>query len=148
LGGDVVPGPDQPALLPAEVQVVTTADADDEVRAALRHVLAAARSGVALARIAVCYATAEPYGRLCGELLAAAGLPFNGRATMPLRERAAARAVLGLLALPDHDLSRHDLFALVAGTPLVDAGGQPLPAAAWERISREAGVVAGLRQWD
>jgi RecB family exonuclease len=148
IGGGVDAGPDQPALLPTAVQVVTTADADDEVRVALRHVLAAARSGVALERIAVCYATPEPYGRLCGELLAGAGIPYNGRATVPLRERAAARAVLGLLALPDHDVSRHDLFALLAGTPIVNASGQPVPAAAWERVSREAGVVAGIRQWD
>jgi hypothetical protein len=56
--------------------------------------------------------------------------------------------VLGLLALPDHDVSRHDLFALLASAPIVNAGGQPVPAAAWERVSREAGVVAGIRQWD
>jgi ATP-dependent helicase/nuclease subunit B len=148
LGGDLGAPMAEPPVLPADVQVVTTADADDEVRAALRHVVAAARRGVPLERIAMCYATPEPYGRLCGELLAAAGIPHNGRATTPLRERVAARALLGLLALPDHDVSRQDLFALLASAPFVTADGRPVPTGAWERASREAGVVAGQRQWD
>ncbi len=132
----------------AEVRVVTAADPDDEVRAAIRLVVAAARTGTPLERIALCYASSEPYARLCGELLEAAAIPRNGRATVPLRERVAARALLGLLALPDHDVSRHDVFALLAGAPVRTADGRPVPTSAWERVSREAGVVAGRAQWD
>src|SRR5439155_19210009 len=121
----------------------TTADADDEVRAAIRQVLQAAREGVALERIAICYAAPQPYARLCGEFLDAAGIPRNGRATLSLRERVVARTLLGLLALPDHDVSRHDLFGLLAGAPFRTADRRLAPTSAWERASREAGVVSG-----
>ena len=55
--------------------------------------------------------------------------------------------LLGLLGLPDQGFRRHDLFALLATAPLRDGNGRPIPIARWERLSREAGVVAGLDQW-
>jgi ATP-dependent helicase/nuclease subunit B len=134
--------------LPADVRVISAADADDEVRAGVREVVAAARRGVPLERIAVCYATAEPYARLAGEQLDAAGIQRNGRATIALRERVAARTLLGLLGWPDRAFRRDDLFALLAGAPVRQADGWRIPTSAWERISREAGVVAGAAQWD
>ena len=45
----------------AELRVVTASDADEEVRAAVRHVMAAMRRGTALDRIGICYSSAEPY---------------------------------------------------------------------------------------
>jgi len=146
--GLAAPTDDGEPCIPDDIHVVTAADADDEVRAAIREIVAAARRGVPLERIALCYATAEPYARLAGELLDAAGIARNGRATLALRERVAARTLLGLLALSDRGFRRDELFTLLAGAPVRTPDGRRVPTSAWERVSREAGVVAGPGQWD
>lgn len=129
------------------LEVLTTSDADDEVRAVVRRIVDAARDGVALERIAVLYGTTEPYARLLHEHLAAAGIPFCGAAVRPVSERLAGRFLLGLLALADDGYRRHDVMALLAGSPLRDDTGAYIPATQWQRLSREAGVNAG-GDWD
>ena len=49
--------------------ILTASDADDEVRAAIRAVVDAARSGTRLDRIAILHASPEPYARLVHEQL-------------------------------------------------------------------------------
>lgn len=128
-------------------RLVTTSDADEEVRAALRVVVDAARSGTPLERMAILYPTSEPYARLLDERLAAAEIARNGAGSTPLTARIAGRTLLGLLGLARAGFRREDVFAWLAGAPL-HRDGQPVPVAAWERLSREAGVVAGRDQWD
>ena len=53
----------------------------------------------------------------------------------------------GLFALPESGFRREDVFAWLAGGRLRQEG-RPLPVTAWERLSREAGVVAGRNDWD
>ena len=55
--------------------------------------------------------------------------------------------MLRLLALADDDFRREDVCALIAGAPVLDGRGRLVEAAAWERISRDAGVVGGVAQW-
>jgi len=126
---------------------VTTSDADDEVRAAVRAVMDAVRAGTPLDRVAILHASPEPYARLVHDQLAAAGLPANGAAVMPLADRVAGRSLLALLALPDGGFRRWDLFTWLGAAP-VRSQGRPAPVTAWERISRDAAVVAGRADWD
>jgi ATP-dependent helicase/nuclease subunit B len=128
-------------------RIVTTSDGDEEVRAAVRAVMDAVRRGTPLERIAVLYPTEIPYARLVHEQLAAAGIAANGIAPIPLTARVAGRTILGLLSLPDAGFRREDVFAWLAGARLRD-DGVPVPTTAWERISRNAGVVSGRVQWD
>ena len=137
---------DRRAMPPHGTEVVSASDPDDEVRAAVRLVMAALVDGVPLERMAVLYGAAEPYARLVHEQLAAAGIPHNGAAVRTLAESVLGRSVLGLLALPDRDFHRHDVMALLAGAP-VWFRGHAVPSARWERISRRAGVVRGATQW-
>jgi RecB family exonuclease len=59
----------------------------------------------------------------------------------------AGRTLLELLALPESGFRRQDVFAwLTAGPVLIE--GRWAPTTAWERLSREAAVVAGRREWD
>ena len=126
---------------PSPIRVVSTTDADDEVRQATRAVLDAARSGVAFERIAVLWPTQRPYARLVEHHLTAAGIPWNGRPGTAVAERLAPRLVLDLLDIDRRGLRRHGFFSLVADVPPSDADGAFWPTAAWERASRQAGVA-------
>lgn len=141
----------EPEATPVEAgrtRVLTASDADEEVRAAVRAVVDAARRGTPLERIAVLLGSPEPYGRLVHEHLAAAGIPRNGTAVRPLAASAVGRLLLDLLALPDHRFRRSDVMGLLARAALRGPTGRPAPIGEWERLSREAGVVAGRDDWD
>jgi len=132
---------------PDRTRIVTASDPDDEVRAAVRHVTDAVRAGTRLDRIAVLYSTSEPYARLLHDQLGAAGIPYNGSAVLTPAGRIAGRTLLGLLELPDRGFRREDVFAWLAGAAMRH-DGRRAPVTAWERISRDAGVVWGADQWD
>jgi RecB family exonuclease len=97
--------------------------------------------------MAILHASPVPYARLAHEQLDAAGIALNGAAVMPLTARLVGRTLLGLFALPDSGFRREDVFAWLAGGRL-QHGGRQLPVTQWERLSREAGVVAGRNDWD
>jgi ATP-dependent helicase/nuclease subunit B len=142
---------DTPPPVPVDHErtlVLTASDADEEVRAAVRAVVDAVRSGTRLDRIAVLHASAEPYARLAHEQLQAAGVHTNGAAVVPLSGRVAGRTLLDLLALPAGGFRRQDVFAWLAAAPVLDRGGRWAPTTAWERISRDAAVVAGRDHWE
>jgi hypothetical protein len=128
-------------------RIVTTSDADEEVRAAVRAVIDSVRGGTPLERIAILHASPQPYARLVHEQLSAADIAHNGAAVVPLTARLAGRTLLGLLALPQGGFRREDVFAWLAGAR-VHHRRRPLPVTAWERLSRDAGVVAGREHWD
>ncbi len=128
-------------------RIVTTSDADEEVRAAVRVVIDAVREGTPLDRIAILHASPQPYARLAHEQLSAAGIAHNGAAVVPLTARLAGRTLLGLLALPESGFRREDVFAWLAGARL-RYQRRPISVTAWERLSRDAGVVAGRGHWD
>ena len=132
---------------PVGTAVRSASDADDEVRMIVRGVVDAMRAGVPLERMAVLHGTAEPYARLVHEHLDAAGIPHNGAAVRTLAGSVFGRALMLLLGLGAGDFRRDDVCALFAAAPVLDGEGRPVPAAAWERISRRAGVVSGLDQW-
>lgn len=127
-------------------RVVSVSDADDEARAVARRVIAAARRGVPLERIAILFANRDPYARMLHEHLDAAGIAHNGTAVRSLADSVAGRTVLGALALPDNDFRRSDVLGFATAAPIRHAG-KPVLVARWERIARAAGVVEGLVQW-
>lgn len=145
IGGTWPPATTAPAAVPA--RALSVSDADDEVRHAVRQVVDAARSGTPLGRIAILYGNRDPYARLIGDALDAAGIDWFGTSVRTADTSLLGRSLLALLALPDRDLSRHDVAAWLAGAPIRGADNRPAPVAAWERASRSAGIVAGLDQW-
>lgn len=145
--GPETPSPARAANIATTTRFITTSDADDEVRAAVRAVVDAVRAGTPLDRIALLYASPEPYARLAHEQLRAADVPTNGASVVPLTARVAGRSLVRLLGLPEADFRRQDVFTWLAAAP-VRHGGRRVPVSAWERLSRRAGVVAGVAQWD
>ncbi len=134
-----------PAAVPA--RALSVSDADDEVRHAVRQVVDAARSGTPLDRVAILYGNRDPYARLIGDALDAAEIEWFGTSVRTADTSLLGRSLLALLSLPDHDLSRHDIAAWLAGAPIRGTDNRPAPVASWERASRSAGIVAGLEQW-
>ena len=128
--------------------VWSTSDADDEVRVIVRGIVDTMRDGVPLERMAVVLGNSEPYARLLHEHLDLSGIRHNGVSVRTLADSVLGRGLLRLFALPDHGFRRDDVLALIASAPLFDGQGRPVAdGAAWERISRDAGVVGGLADW-
>lgn len=147
LGRDLDPELTVPVVpVPIAHEIVSVSDPDDEARAVVRLVLRAADDGTPLERMAVVFANREPYARLLHENLRAAGVPHNGVAVRSVADSVAGRTVREAFALADRDLRRSEVLAFASTAP-VRFGGRPVPARAWERLSRRAGVVAGLGQW-
>jgi len=131
---------------PVGDRVVAATDADDEVRAVVRDIVARLAAGTPGHRIAALYGSRDPYARLLAEHLAAAGVTVNGRGVRPASERILGRALRRLLALPALDFRRDAVMALVTDAPIHWDGERTHPTR-WERISREAGVVRG-EDWE
>ncbi|MPZ87547.1 MAG: hypothetical protein GEU81_05615 [Nitriliruptorales bacterium] len=132
---------------PAATAIVSVSDAEEEVRSAVQRVLAAAGRGIPLERAAVLYPSPEPYARIVAEQFDAAGIAWNGRAVRPPADRVLGRWLLDLLGLPDTRYARPAVMGLISGAPLVGENGRWVPGGAWERISREAGVVRERGEW-
>ncbi len=120
--------------------------ADAEVLIALRHLMGRNAEGVPLERMALLHSGASPYRQLVHDAVVDAGIPAYGGSARPLSSTVAGRALVGALALADHDWRRDDVVAWLASAPLLH-DGRPVPAAEWDALSVEAGVVGGLRQW-
>ncbi len=135
------------ALDPAcATSIVSATDPDDEVRAALRLVTRWMHEGVNLGRVALVYGTRDPYARLLLAQLDAAGIPWNGTPVRELGDLLVGRTLRALLSLGDRGYRRADVLGVLTGAPLLD-GEHPVPGRAWERVSRQAGVVGG-EDWD
>lgn len=122
------------------VTVVSTSDADEEVRDAVRRTVAAARDGTPFARMAIVWPVDQPYARLVEHHLTTAGIPWNGRPGTLVTERLVPRFLLDLLQLDRRGLRRNDVFDLLADVPIRAPGGGRVSVGRWERIARTAGV--------
>lgn len=132
---------------PTASDIVSVTDADEEVRSVVRRVVALAEDGVRLDRIAIFHPTPHPYVGLLHQQLAAAGIPANGPSRRRLSESVAGRTLLAALDLPAQNWSRDRVMALVSGAPVRHTNGTATHPAAWETLSRDAGVVGGLADW-
>ncbi|MFP3906788.1 MAG: PD-(D/E)XK nuclease family protein [Acidimicrobiales bacterium] len=131
---------------PTASAVVSVPDPDEEARVAVRRVLELAESGVSLDRVAIYYPRSDPYVGALEHHLAEAGLPANGPSRERLADSVAGRTLLGALELPAQRWRRDRVMALVASAP-VRAGPDHARPGAWEQLSRTAGVVQGLDDW-
>jgi len=141
--------------LPTPSVFLPTADPDEEVRAVVRSILAAADRGVRFDRMAVFVPVRAPYLRSLREQLDLAGIPSAGPDHRTLADSMTGRLLLRLLTLADASLSvehdkrfdRETVLALVEAAPLRGPDGRPIRSGPWENISRKAGVVSGLDEW-
>jgi hypothetical protein len=145
------PGVQPPSSVgePCATHIVNASDSDDEVRCVVREVVQRLQSvpPVPAHRIAVLYADRSPYARLLHEHLGAAGITTNGPGVRPVNERAVSRLALGLLETGRAGFRRADVLRTLGEVGARDFAGERISVPRWERISREAGVVAG-EHWE
>jgi len=148
-GGSIAPPnrPGGPARCVPDALVSTT-DADDEVRVAVRAAVDAARGNltgepVPFERIGIFWPTHTPYARLVEHHLTADEVPWNGRGGTAITERIAPRLLLDLLDVDRRRFRRSDLFELLADVPARDPEGRRRPIADWQRVARAVGVSEG-----
>jgi ATP-dependent helicase/nuclease subunit B len=146
-GASAAPAAPAPPV-PLGTRIVSAPDPEDEVRAVARRIAALADAGEPLHGMAVLYRLDEPYARLVPEMLSAAGIAWNGPSPRRLSDSVVARVLLGVLSLGEHDLARDEVAAWMTSGPVRDpADGKRIPAARWDAVSREAGVVSTAAQW-
>ncbi len=127
---------------PFAARILNASDSDDEVRCVVRDVVLSLQS-VPADRMAVLYSDRSPYARLLHEHLGSAGITTNGPGVRPVNERAVSRLLLGLLETGRTDFRRADVLRTLGEVGARDFAGERISVSRWERISREAGVVAG-----
>jgi ATP-dependent helicase/nuclease subunit B len=143
--------PAAPALAPdGTVRLVSAPDPAREARAAARACLAWAEEGVPFWDMAVAYRHGEAYRPLVEAVFIEAGIPVYLHEGSPLAERPVGRQTLALFALYESDFSRQSVMDFLTDARLPaelhdEFGG--VPAARWDSISRQAGVVGGADQW-
>jgi ATP-dependent helicase/nuclease subunit B len=140
------PGAAAPAKTAAADVIVSVSDADEEVRAVIRRIMALAVQGVPLDRIGVFHPTPDPYVGILQQQFAAAGIPANGPTRRRIRDSVAGRTLLATLALPAQRWRRDRVMALVGGAPVRHRRAPARPAS-WETLTRRAGVVRDLDDW-
>ncbi|MBA3801756.1 MAG: PD-(D/E)XK nuclease family protein [Acidimicrobiia bacterium] len=133
--------------LPTASTLISVTDADEEVRHVISSTWQLAESGTPMHRIAIVYPVHSPYLRTLHSQLAAARMPFSGPSPFTLADTVPGSVLLGVLGLDELNWRRDRVMALVASGPLRHRSGAAQPAA-WERVSRAAGVVGGRDDWD
>jgi len=133
--------------IPTASRLVSVTDADDEVREVISSIWRLAADGVALHRVAIVYPTSTPYLRTLRAQLTGAGMEYSGPSPQRLADTVTGSVLLAALELDESNWRRDRVMALVASGPLRHGEGWARPTA-WERRSREAGVVAGRDDWD
>ena len=147
LGVEPPPAAIAAATPPATVTAVIAADPIEEVRAAVRGVLAAMEGdrAVPLHRAAIVHANEDTYGTALRDTLRAAGITPVALGGRPLADSVAARGLLGLIRLREQEWSRPAVLAWLSGLP--HRGGVLRSQARWDQLSRDAGAVRGADQW-
>lgn len=136
------------AIAPPETVLELAPDAEEEVRLAVRRVLAYFEEhSERPERVAIAYRSSVPYLRLLDEQLTASGLPFHVSSGRTLAESVAGHAVLQLVDLRTRDYARAELLDWLSDAPILDTDGHSVPTARWDRLSREAGISRTHQAW-
>jgi hypothetical protein len=131
------------------VELLTAPGEAAEVRSLVRRVLRAAADGVAFEEMGVVLPRPDTYAPLFTDLLSRLGIPYRLHPSLPLSSGRATRSLLLLLRC--RGLGRPEVMELLtfAPVPFVELLGAETEAdlAAWDQISRDAGIVADLARW-
>lgn len=129
--------------------IASTPDPHREVREAVRQALAWAADGIGFHEMAITYREAELYRPIIEAVLNEARIPAYLHEGTPISERPLGRRVVALLDLIEGDLGRREVMDFLADANLPDETRERYAASAprWDQLSKQAGVVGGLQDW-
>lgn len=131
----------------APSSVISTNDIDDEIRAAVRALLARAEDGHPLHTMALVHPASAPYTRAVAEVLRTTGIPFSGPSTETLGHTVPGRVVLGLLDVAAHRFSRQSVVDLWASGIVLGADGRAVRTVRLDERTRKLGIIGGRSDW-
>jgi RecB family exonuclease len=132
------------------LRLVSAPDPAREVKAAARACLAWAQDGLPFWEMAVVYRHGDTYRPLVEAVFAEAQIPIYLHEGSPVAERPLGRQTLALLALYESDMSRQSVMDFLTDARLpaeLHERYDGIPAARWDSVSRQAGIVSGPAQW-
>ena len=146
--GTRLPEPEELSPPPSrESHLLITSDTREEVRSVVRDIATTAHDGTPFHRMAVLYWQRDLYASLIAEQFAMADIPTAGPTAGRLGSTPVGRMVKGMVDLAGGDLPRDEVMRWLTSCPVksTTAGFRP---SRWDAISRDAGVVGGIEQWD
>jgi ATP-dependent helicase/nuclease subunit B len=133
------------------LKLISGPDPAREVREVARQCLGWARDGIQFHEMAIAYRHPDPYRSLIESVFIEAGVPVYLHEGTPMSERPLGRRVIALLELIGSELDRRSVIDFLSDghlpTQTWERYGKP-SASQWDRLSRRAGVVRGLQQWE
>ncbi len=136
----------EPALPPSRA-IRRVPDPAEEVRIAVRSLVAQAERGVPFHRCALLYRQSDPYRALLIDALARADVPAYTSEGDPLAETRPGRALLGMLALGAEDFVVDRVLGWLETRPPAHRARDFPDAPVWARLAREARIVRGAPSW-
>ena len=137
--------------IPPPVRLLSAPDSREEIRWIVRDIARRCEAGTPFHKIAVLYRQKEPYSSLVPTQLALAGIPVSGPDPTALSSTPSGRLLLGMLSAMNSDLSRSEVLRWLSESPVrAGSDGQDSRGlfADWEVLSRQAGIVKGIGQWE
>ena len=125
-------------------------NAHEELRWVIRQIVAeASANGTPFHRMAILYRADNPYASLIPDELRLAGIAMAGPGVDTLADTAAGRTLLGLMTLAEGEFRRDDVMSWLTGCPVSPPAGRTpgFNPSYWDSLSRRAGIVGGLQQW-
>ena len=141
---------DEPSAPTADVRLHVAPTPHEELRWVIRQIIREVNAnGTALHRLAILYRLADPYAALIRDELRMAGLPMAGPDRETLSNTGPGRTLRGLLDLAGGQFQRSEVMAWLSGCPVRPPVGsrQDFNPSQWDTVTRNAGIVGGLRQW-
>ena len=141
---------DEPPLPPGDASLHIAPSAHEELRWVIRQIVAeATANGTPFHRMAILYRADNPYASLIPAELRLAGIPMAGPGVDTLADTAPGRTLLGLMTLAEGEFRREDVMSWLTGCPVSPPAGRTpgFNPSYWDSVSRSAGIVGGLQQW-
>ena len=141
---------EEPALPPGDTTLHIAPSAHEELRWVIRQIVAeASANGTPFHRMAILYRAEDPYASLIPDELRLASIPMAGPGVETLADTTPGRTLLGLMTLAEGEFRRDDVMSWLTGCPVSPPAGRTpgFNPSYWDSLSRRAGIVGGLQQW-